>query len=422
LLTVAGMAGMPWIMRIVAPGFMAQPEKFLLTVAMAQVTFPYLLFMTLCAQFSGMLNSSGHFAAAAAAPVLLNLVLITVLMLVHLEGVDAGSFLAFGVTIAGALQFLFLALACRRAGILPHLPRPRLTPAVRRLLLLMGPGVLGAGVVQINVVVGDILASLLPQGSISWLYYADRINQLPLGIIGVAAGIALLPLMARQIRAGQAEAANHSMNRTLEIALFLTVPAAAALLAMPDLVVAALYQRGAFGDADTRAVAGALQAFALGLPAYVLIKALAPGFFARQDTRTPVIIAMVNVALNLLLALVLMRYLAHVGIALAAAVTAWINAGLLALVLHRRRHYRSDRLFRRNALRLLLCAAMMGAALWGAQTAVMARDALAAPLPRTLLLLVMVAGGALLYLALSRLFGVIRFRELWRMLRPARRD
>lgn len=421
LLTVVSLAGMPWLMRVVAPGFVADTEKFALTVALAQITFPYLLFMVLCAQFSGMLNSTGRFAAAAAAPVLLNIVMITVLVLVS-SGIlqMPGHAMASGVAIAGAVQFLFLAYACHKAGIMVRLPRPRMTAGVKRLLMLMGPGVLGAGVVQINVMMGDILASLLPEGSVSYLYYADRVNQLPLGVVGVAVGVALLPLLTRQLRAGQGEQALHSMNRALEISLVLTLPAAIALIAMPWPIINVLFQRGAFTAETTLATSGALQAFAIGLPAYVLIKALSPGFFAREDTKTPVKVASVNVVLNIALAFGLMQVLAHVGIALATAITAWVNVFVLAVILYRRGHFRLDARMKRVLPRLIVSAVIMGAVLaYAAMELQPVMTGMLFPL-RAAILGGLVGGGAIVYFGLAHVTGAAKLGELKGRLRRQR--
>jgi len=417
LLTLVFMAAMPWVMTVTAHGFVDQPEKFSLTVELARITFPYLLFMVLAAFLSGMLNSVGKFAAAAAAPVILNIIFISALLLIHF-GYAAlpGQTLSYAVAISGALQFLMLVFACHKAGVMPVLPIPKMTPGVKKLLWLMAPGVFGAGVVQINVLVGDMLATLLEEGSVSYLYYADRVNQLPLGVVGTAVGIALLPLLSRQVRAGNIEAATDSMNRALEVSMILTIPAAVALVAMPDAVVTVLFQRGAFDAEAAEATAGAMRAFALGLPAYVLIKALAPGFFAREDTRTPVKIAIAAMAVNLVFAVVLMQFMAHIGIALATAISAWMNAGLLGFILHRRGQFRIDARLRRVMPRLKLSALVMGIALFFAADA--AKPWLGGgELLRAGALAVLVFGGMALYAVLVQVTGTADFREIKAMLR-----
>lgn len=346
--TLAAILTMPWLMLALAPGFVDQPVKFGLTVDLTRLTFPYLTFMALVALMGGMLNSLQRFAATAAAPIVLNIVLIGVLLGVRSELLpDPGHALAWGVAVAGLAQLIWIAYACKRADIMFVPPRPRLTPGVKRLLVLMAPALLGAGVVQVNVVIDVILASTLREGSVSFLYYADRVNQLPLGVVGVAVGITLLPLLTRQLRSGETDAALGSQNRAIEFALALTLPAAAALIAMPGPIVTVLFQRGAFDAAAAEATAGALAAFAAGLPAYVLIKALTPGFFAREDTKTPVKIAVVAMVANVALAVALMQVLAHVGIALATALSAWFNAITLGILLVRRGHLAFDTRLRR---------------------------------------------------------------------------
>ena len=368
--------------------------------------------MVLAAMLSGMLNSVGRFAAAAAAPVILNLVLIATLALIQAGLLTLpGHAMAVGVAIAGALQFLMLVRACDKAGIMVALPMPRMTPGVKRLLVLMAPGVLGAGVVQINVMVGDLLATLLREGSVSFLYYADRVNQLPLGVIGVAVGIALLPLLTRQLQAGEEDAARNSLNRAIEISLLLTIPAAAALIAIPWPIVTVLFERGAFSADAARATADALRAFALGLPAYVLIKALAPGFFAREDTRTPVQVAIVAMVLNLAAAVGLMQVLAHTGIALATALSAWFNAVALAVLLYRRGHFTPDRTLRKAVSRAAVAAAVMAAGLyWGA--ALLAPALHGGTAAKLGALAALITTGGIVYFALAQLLGATDLRRL----------
>lgn len=418
--TLIAMGAMPWIMIAIAPGFADDPAKFALTVELGRIAFPYLLFMTLSALLSGILNAQGRFGAAAAAPILLNIVLLGALALIHLGIVGApGPGLAYGVALAGALQFAMLALVARRAGLLPRVPRPRLTPGVKRLIVLMVPGVVGAGVVQINVMIGDVLASFLAEGSVSYLYYADRVNQLPLGVVGVAVGIALLPLLSRHLKAGRDAEAAESMNRAIEVSLLLTLPAAAALVAVPDAIVLTLFERGAFGPAAAAATADALRAFAIGLPAYVLIKALSPGFWAREDTKTPVQIAAGAVGLNIALALLLMGPLAHAGIALATALTAWVNAGTLAFLLARRGLFRADRRLVHRGVRMVLSAGLMAAALVGG--AHLLAPWFAGGLEtRAPALLILVLGGAAVYFAAAQLLGAARLGEVKAMLRRRR--
>ncbi|MBS28266.1 MAG: murein biosynthesis integral membrane protein MurJ [Alphaproteobacteria bacterium] len=408
---------MPEVMSVVAGGFADEPEKFQLAVDFARLTFPYLLFVSLSAMLGGILNTLEKFAAAAAAPILLNVVLIGALIGVS-QGLlpDPGLALSWGVLIAGIGQFVWLAAVCARTGVMPIVPKLVMGPRVRRLFALMGPGILGAGVYQINVLIGVRLASELPEGSVAFLYFADRVNQLPLGVVGAAVGVALLPLLSRQLKAGDTGAARESQKRAIEFAMLLTIPAAAALVVIADPLVTVLFQRGAFDAGDAAATGQALAAFALGLPAYVLIKALAPGFFAREDTATPIKIAAIALVANVALALSLMPVLAHVGIALATAVSSWLNAALLAALLYRRGLLDPDARLVGRLLRILAASALMGVGLWlGA--ALMAGQLARSDVPGIAALAVLVVVGVAIYGALAQLLRATSLGEMREMLR-----
>jgi len=324
--------------------------------------------------------------------------------------------LAWAVTGAGLAQFLWLLSSCARAGLALRLPVPRLTPGVRRTLAVMAPGTLGAGVTQLNLLISTALASLLPGGSVSYLYYADRLNQLPLGVVGIAVGTAILPPLSRQLRLGHAADAVATQNRGVELALLLTLPAAVALALLATPILAVLFQRGAFSPADTAATAAALAAYAAGLPAFVLVKVLAPAFFARHDTATPVKVAIAAMAANLCLTLILMQFLAHVGIALATTVAGWVNALTLLGLLLRRGHFRFDSRTRRNLPRVGIAALGMGAVL--ALSRIVLDPALAGPsLVRVGALTALVAAGLAAFALLALAFGVLDWRGLLGRLR-----
>lgn len=363
LLAVAEVA-MPGVILLLAPGFGGDDPRYDLAVELTRITFPYLPLISLVALWGGMLNSLGKFWAMAAAPILLNLILIAALATAAGMLETPGHVLAWGVAIAGAAQALFVAVACWREGALPPLVRPRLTPEVKRLLVLIAPAALGAGVVQVNAFIGILLASLLPAGSVSYLYYADRVVQLPLGVVGVAIGTALLPMLSRQVRAGETGAALWTQNRALEIGLLLTVPAAAAISVIADPLITVLFQRGAFSAADGYETAITLAAYAAGLPAFVLIKVFQPGFFARQDTATPVKVAAAAVVANLACNAVLLPMFDQVGIALSTVLSSWLNAVLLATLLWRRGDLALDRRLISRVPKIVLSAALMAGALW----------------------------------------------------------
>jgi putative peptidoglycan lipid II flippase len=407
---------MPAVMQVIAPGFAENPGKFELAVELARITFPYLLFIALVALQGGVLNSVDRFAAAAATPILLNLFLIAALLMMDRAGWHNGRALAWAITGAGFAQFLWLLVSCGRAGLALRLPLPRLTPGVRRTLAVMAPGTIGAGVTQLNLLISTALASLLPGGSVSYLYYADRLNQLPLGVVGIAVGTAILPPLSRQIRLGHLGDAVTTQNRGLELALLLTLPAAVALalLAMPILSV--LFQRGAFGAADTAATAAALSAYAAGLPAFVLVKVLAPAFFARHDTATPVKVAIAAMAANLGLTLVLMQFLAHVGIALATTLAGWINALTLLALLIRRGDFGFDRRARRNLPRVGSAALGMGLVL-GMLRVALAPALAGTPVSRIAALAGLVSAGLVAFALLAVAFGIADWRDLLGRLR-----
>jgi putative peptidoglycan lipid II flippase len=406
---------MPYAMMGIAPGFLSEPEKFALAVELTRITFPYLLFISLVALMGAVLNAHDRFAAAASTPVVLNLVLIAAILSWGHFARSPAEGLAWGVAIAGVMQFIWLALALTREGLPLGLRRPRLTPQIRKLLRLMLPVALGAGVYQINVVVDVVIGSLLPSGTISFLYYADRVNQLPLGVIGIAIATALLPLLSRQIRAGDEAGATESQNRALEFAFVLTLPAAFALIVAAGPVIGVLFGRGAFGPDAQEATALVLAAYAIGLPAHVLVKILATGYFAREDTKTPVKIAIVALVVNVVLNLILMQPLAHVGIALATSISAFVNSGLLALGLYRSGRLNLDAGFRRKLPRTLLAAIVMAAAL-GAVVAVTWSWAGATEAGRIIYLATIVIGGMALYGALALLLGAVSLGELKRAL------
>ncbi|MEI9928797.1 MAG: murein biosynthesis integral membrane protein MurJ [Sphingomonas sp.] len=342
------------------------PEKFAIAVEFSRITFPYLLMICLVSLLGGILNSLHRFWVNAAAPILLNLTLIVALVFFHTgDPIGTARVQSIAVTVSGALQLLWLILACRAAGVSLRLRLPRFGPDVRRLMKLILPAAAGAGAVQFNLIVSSALAAgLLPSGSFSYIYYADRLNQLPLGMIGIGLGTVLLPVVTQQLSRGEDAAAMETQNRGLELALFLTLPATVALVVCGEPIVAALFQHGRFTAANTVSCAQALAAFSLGLPAYILVKVLTPGYYARADTRTPVRYAILSIGVNLVLNLILILPLQQMGPALATAIASWVNVGLLYRTLKRRGHFTADAQLRRRIPRLALAALLMGAALF----------------------------------------------------------
>ena len=421
LFTALAQIAMPLLMYVIAPGFADEPEKFDLSVTLTRIAFPYLLFMSLTALHSGVLNSLRRFVAAAAAPIVLNIVLITTLLFVVFMGwgdsIWSGYALAWGVCVAGIAQLILLILACRNAGMGLRLGWPKWTPDAKQLIRLGIPGVIAGGITQVNILIATMIATTIDR-AVSYLYYADRVYQLPLGVVGVAIGVVLLPEMARRLRAGDDAGTLASQNRALEFALFLTVPAAIALIAMPLAIVNTCFEHGVFTKSDSVATANALTAFALGLPAFVMIKVFAPGFFAREDTKRPMYFAMTSVAVNIIAAFTLSRFIGHVGIAIATAAAAWVNATLLGLTLQRRGFYRPDERIRSRLPRILLSSVLMGAILAIAFYFLrpLYEGGYALWL-RALVLLGLVALGGLSYFFLAHITGAMKLAELRAMLR-----
>lgn len=414
---------MPIFMLVLAPGFVSDPEKFDLAVLLTRIAFPYLALVSLVAFYSGVLNARGRFAAAAFAPALLNVVFIVALLFILWFGYDnqpiTGVILAWSTLIGGVAQLGVVLYAATRDGAVFRLRAPKLTAAVRRLWALAIPGILAGGVTQINIVIGTMIASMAP-GAVSYLYFADRIYQLPLGIVGIAIGVVLLPDLSRQLRSGRMDLVDNAQNRSLEFAMALTLPASIALIVMPEPIINVLFERGSFGADDTAATAMALAAFAVGLPAFVLVKVFSPGFFAREDTRTPMVYAGVAVAVNVAGSLALFPFLSHVGIAIATSLAGWINAALLAGTLRRRGQFRFDSLFKKRLPLLALAAIMMGACLYAAVWAVASSLADPNVLVRAGAVAGLVIGGVVFFALFCQLTGAADFLNLLK--RAGKRD
>ena len=419
-ITIAAELFMPQVMAVVAPGFADMPEKFALAVELARITFPYMPLICLTALLSGVLNGLDRFGAAAASGLVYNVVSIG--FMVGLLGVvpTAGHALAIGVSVSGVAQVALVAWAVRLAGMRLHIPRPRLTPQMRLLLRRMAPGLFGAGVVQLNSVVDAIIGSLLAPGTVAVLYYADRVNQLPLGIIGTAVGTALLPTLSRQVRGGEAGDALATLNRAVEYALLLTLPAALALAVSAEPIISVLFGRGAFNAHDVMFSAQSLAAYAVGLPAFVLVKVLVPAFFARGDTSVPVKTGMAAVALNLGLNVAFMAPLQHLGPPLASSIASWVNVVALCAILLRRGHMRLDAALCARSLKMLAAGALMATVLWLLQDRVFTAMENLHGL-RWLALAAIVSGGSAVYFAAGQMLGAFDMRTVMARLRRRRK-
>ena len=408
---------MPWIMYILAPGFGDDPAKFDLAVELTRITFPYLLFISLVSLQGGILNACGKFAATAGTPIILNLTMIAA-MLWFIPAYPVGQALSWAVTAGGVLQFLWLFGSLRAIGMNLRPRVPRMTADVKQMLKVMAPAAIGAGAMQVNLMIDLIIASFLPAGSISYLFYADRVNQLPVGVIGVAVGTALLPMLSRQVASGKDADAMATMNRGMEMSLFLTIPCAVASMVVATPLIATMFERGAFTAANTYETAITLAVFSAGLPAYILVKILTPGYFARHDTATPVRYSIITLVLNTLISLALMQTFAQLGLAAATAIASWTNVALLAWGLHKRGHFTPDARLRQRFPRMLAAAAVMGAALWGMNIAFGPWSGPeVSEIRRVIGLTVLVVGGILVYAAVSQITGALRLSELRGLMR-----
>jgi putative peptidoglycan lipid II flippase len=363
--SVLVMMFMPQVMLVLAPGFENTPEKYNLAVSFSTITFPYLALISVTALQTGVLNARGRFGPGAAAPIAFNIVLIAALFAARVFHLHVGYALAWAVTISGVVQMLWLMISCKREGVSIPLALPQLGEASKRLFRRIGPGALGAGAAQVNLLISTILASTLPTGAVSYLFYADRLNQLPLGIVGIAVATTLLPLLSRQIENGNPDNARHYTSRAIEFCLLLGLPATIGLAIAAQPIIQTLFEHGKFTHEDTIATAETLAAYSLGIPAFLLVKVFAAGFFARHDTSTPVKIAFIAMAVNVICALLFLGPLKHTGIALANSIAVWTNAVFLYTRLRRKTGPIGDAKLRQRAPKLFLCALVMSIVTYG---------------------------------------------------------
>jgi putative peptidoglycan lipid II flippase len=414
--SVIGVLLSPVIVKIVAPGFVSSPEKFNLTVLLTRVMFPYIFFIGLVALSMGILNALDHFAAPALAPVLLNLAMIGAVLLMspHLEKPTVG--LAIGVIVGGALQLSLQIPVMIRKGFHPLLRSPLYHKAIKRIGLLMAPAVFGAAVYQINILIGTLLATLLPEGSVSYLYYADRLVQFPLGIFAIALATAVLPSLSRQAAAGDVEGLRASFSYAIRVVFFITIPAMTGLIILREPIVRLLFERGAFDPVTTRLTAEALLYYAVGLWAFSGVRIVVAAFYALQDTKTPVVMAVISLVVNVVLSLLLMGPMRHGGLALATSLASGVNFILLVRALRKRLGRIGGRDIVPSIFKATACAAVMGtvigvATLWAAPKCGLSLWYLA------LWVMGSVAVGCVLYACCARL---LRCQELGAMVDIAR--
>ncbi|GGL51469.1 murein biosynthesis integral membrane protein MurJ [Wenxinia marina] len=428
--TILGIVAMPALVWLMASGFVGD-ERFTLAVEYGRIAFPYILFISLAALLSGVLNATGRFVAAAAAPVLLNVVFIVAMVvgwlfgrpmeeslgtgIDNLLGLRVGDTLAASVPIAGAAQLLLVWWAAHRAGFSMRALRPRLTPDLRRLAIIALPAMLAGGVVQINLLIGRQVASHF-EGAVAWLSYADRLYQLPLGVIGIAVGVVLLPDLSRRLRAGDTIGGRDAFSRAAEFSLALTIPATIALLVVPLPLVSVLFERGAFDSDDAAATAFAVAVYGLGLPAFVLQKCYQPLFYAREDTRRPFYYALVALVVNAAVAVGLAPVIGYIAAALGTTLAGW--AMVVTLRIGARGMGEAARLddrFRRRIWRIVLASVAMGGILWALSATL--TPFLMTPGSRGWALALLVAAGIVIYFAFGQLFGAFRLAEFRRAMR-----
>jgi putative peptidoglycan lipid II flippase len=344
-------------------------EQLAFGTFLTRITFPYLLLISLVSLFSGILNSIARFTAAAFAPALLNLAMLSMLIVFRQGGEVTATAVSAGVTIGGVLQLVLLVLACKRAGVVLKVRRPRLTPGVRQFIRVVVPATLGAGVYQVSVFIDTFFLTRIGTGAVSWFNYAGRLNQRPLGVIGPAIGTAILPQVSRHVDIGEADKAARVQGQAAELAMLLCLPAALALCASALPLVSAIFEGGRFNAGDAQKTALTLSLIALGLPAYVLVKVLTPGFYARRDTATPVKVAVGVLVANVILNFALIPPFGIGGLAAAVALSSWLNCAILYVLLHRRGHFRVEGWLASRLARQLVAAAVMVVVLIGIRTA-----------------------------------------------------
>jgi len=365
--TILSIAAMPFVILFLAPGFGEGTLRHDMAILFSRITFPYLLLMSVTALIGGVLNAHDRFAPFAAAPIFFNLTMVGCLLLTNIFFPTAGHALAWGVSVAGVVQLIWIWVCAARAGMIFIPTWPKFDAHIKRLFKLMVPGIIGAGVVQINLFADVIVASFLPEGAVSHLYYADRLNQLPLGTVGIAIGTALLPMLSRAVVAEKEGEVESLFNRALEASFLFALPAAVALGVAAWPIIAGLFQQGAFTAGDSRMTAYVLTGYALGLPAYVAGKVLATACYARQDTKTPVMVAAVSVGVNIVLSLtfVFALHMGAMGVALATGIAGWVQIVMLWRILTVRRHVHFDARFRFVMPRVILASCLMGIVVYG---------------------------------------------------------
>lgn len=414
ILIAFAMVFMPALVWLTAGGFNGD-ERFDMTVGFGRIAFPYILFMSLSALFSGVLNASGRFTAAAAAPVFLNIFMILAMVLADHFGAEVITWIIWVIPLAGLAQLSLTWIAARRAGFKLNLTIPRLTPDMRKMVVVAIPAALASGVMQVNLVVGQLAASQF-DNAVSWLFAADRLYQLPLGVVGIAVGIVLLPDLSRRLQANDNDGAKTAFSRAAEISLALTIPCSIALIIIPSPLISVLFERGETGPDDAAAIAVAVSIYGLGLPAFVIQKFLQPLYFAREDTRGPFRFALVAMVINAALAIGLAPVIGWVAPAIATTIAGWVMVALLMIGTRRMGDVaRFDKPLRKRIWRIVAASIAMGGFLWAANIAL--SPALGTAGVRYLALCALIAGGIICYFGIGHLIGAFQLSELKKAVR-----
>lgn len=398
---------MPHVLKVILPGFSKTPERLEYAITFTRITAPFILFISVCALFSGILNSMERFAYAASSPMIGNIAIITVVFITKPFTPNHAEAFAWGILACSIVQALWVIIPAFRSGMSLRIKRPSLSNDVKKFFKLVIPAALGAGVVQINILLDMVIASYLPSGGISYLDYAERLNQLPLSTIGVAMGTALLPMLSRQLRVGEVDLAHKTQNLALEYALFLAIPSALGLIILAHPIVNAIYAHGKLNAAQSYEIGMTLMAFAIGLPAYIMIKIFTNIYYARQITSVPVIVGSVATVLNLVLNFILIRSLEHVGLALATAIASWVNSIILLILLRRDKSMIWNQRFLRFLPKLGLASSVLGLFLlfaryviwpyWGEKN-----------FPALVGLIIIIIVSTFIYLLVSYALGIIK--------------
>lgn len=415
---------MPYVVEVLAPGFIDDKQKIALAVDLCRITFPFLLLISIVSFQGGILNSFEKFAAPATAPIILNLTMIFSAFVFTPFLPSSAHAVACGITLAGILEILWLRYFLHkidvRVPLYARFNKIAKNPEIKTLFKRIAPGVVGAGIYQINMAVDTILVSLVGTGAISWLYYANRLQQLPLGVVGAAISVALLPILSKELKAGDLVQARSTQNKAVEYGALLSFPAAVMLIVMAHPIVSLLFEHGKFSAMDSDKTALAVIAYSVGLPCYVMTKALMPNFFARGDTITPVKYSAVVFAVNLIFNLILMRIYGHVGIALATTIAAFVSLGQYIGGLYKRGYWKFTKPLVIKLMKIAFASVLIGALLWAETKGIELYFPRLIHGSKFLLLITLGAmffSALLFFLLLAKSFAIISFAEIINMVR-----